>query len=366
VLQEFSSSKQVNFICGPKRLSLAEVDQLLYMLSIRGVWNDDESTFQTSLTNYFCKLRKADEYISSLKQGTLVIYFLTVRAFSISTPSRNYDVYNILKHVPLSQATDPRDLLYSKSGLLGFHYEFCIDYSTSNTISLVLTHFAQEIIKVDKDLRILYYACMLNTENDRAELPSWVPNWKEAINVTYGPGFRFEKLGKEIEFKRWPDFQCEFLINPKTSRTTTLRIRGRFMTKFEEHVESTKLLSFKLNIHTEVKFNVKNVLRGDELWLLNNASQGYILRKQNEGGYRLVYGVDFLMPTDSETVDESETDDDCESDDDYWEPHGRDFVYVNLSVSDDGLVYAEWSSSPTQIMRQPVSNVGEVQWIDIL
>jgi hypothetical protein len=39
---------------------------------------------------------------------------------------------------------------------------------------------------------------------------------------------------------------------------------------------------------------------------------------------------------------------------------------VNSSVRDDGLVYAEWSSSPTQVMRQPVSTIGEVQWIDIL
>lgn len=189
----------MNFICGPKRLSLAEVDQLLYMLYIKGLFSYNKSAFQTSLMNYFCKLRKADKYIMSMRQGALIIYFLTVRAFSISTPSLNYDVYSILKYVPLSQATDPRDLLYSKSGLLGSSYDFSIDYSTSNTMLMVLTHFAEEIIKVDKDLRILYYACMLNTENDRAELLSWVPNWEEVTNVTYGPGFRVENFGNKFQ-----------------------------------------------------------------------------------------------------------------------------------------------------------------------
>jgi hypothetical protein len=179
------------------------------MLCDTGIFWYDKSAaraVKTTLMNFFCLQRKAKNYDISITLGNLIKHFLVIRKSLIEPPSPNHDLYSILTYAPLFQSTDPRDLLFSKTGLLGSRYNFPIDYSASNTMSLILIQFAQRIIEVDKDLRILCYACMLNTENDRNGLPSWVPNWKRVIKYTNKPGFAFDRLRDEIKLQYWPVF----------------------------------------------------------------------------------------------------------------------------------------------------------------
>jgi hypothetical protein len=294
----------------------------------------------TSVMNRLCaSINVLDRYGVSMENPQLITHFVTARASSIGQPSQNHDIYHLLKHISLCEATDPRDLLFSKIGLLGTKYSFPVDYSASNTMSSVLTQFAQRIIEIDKDLRILFYACKLNTEEDN-DLPSWVPNWERVPAYSFGPGFRFEKLHDDHKPQYWPTFQYQFSIEPKISSTPVLRIQGYCFARVENPVGNRSKIQFKLNDEMEVEGRANFIIQGDELWLLNNAAQLYVLRPNEVGGYVLVCGLDINVRDDGEPVD--------------------------LIVGNDGLVYAELFKTSAQCRRERVNCIGMVEWIELV
>ncbi len=238
--------------------------------------------------HFFCVQRDAEHSMLML-HASLISHFFTVRKSLLGSPSRKRDSYSILRHLAFSEATDPRDLLYSNIGLLISKYNSSVDYSDSNTMSLVLTQFAQRIIEVDKDMRILRYACTLNTEDDRTERPSWVPNWKRAIDYTSWAAPKSVKLLDGIQPIYWPEFRCQFYTDHKISGTTIVRIPGRLIATVESLGGDRTSFRFKLNVHTTVEFRARRLVPGDELWLLNNAAQVHLLRKRKAGGHVLVH-----------------------------------------------------------------------------
>lgn len=70
------------------------------------------------------------------------------------------------------QSSDPRDRIYAFLGLVDRAHNIIPNYQASNSINDTLCHTAKRIILHDARLEILSLA----QEDDRSDLPSWVPN----------------------------------------------------------------------------------------------------------------------------------------------------------------------------------------------
>lgn len=107
----------------------------------------------------------------------------------------------ILRKTKRSVASDPRDLLFAKYGLIGKKAIALYAPEYTSPFDTVCRNFAWEYIRQEQDLSTFCYAGISSNER-RASFPTWVPDWGPRR-----PAYPFTSSWSG-EAEDWPTYQA--------------------------------------------------------------------------------------------------------------------------------------------------------------
>jgi hypothetical protein len=295
VFQEFMVSSRVIFLFG--RHSISYDKMLAFLVGICIVTHNSLS--ETSSPGYepFKRLLERSQYsLEEIEKAVSKVYSMNIAK---GKWVQDAGLKNLLVYNSSSQASDPRDKIYSVLGLAHPGYGIVPNYSPENDADKVLVETTRKIIMCEDSLNVLTYLDHSTPHyNNEDGLPSWVVNWMSNINTyEYTHGSSIMKsitgyVGHHVKAEK-ADASFSQLPHPEHPEriTTALEVWGVFL---DDDIQKTTLDKvYKGSRDHSILAERYAIESSDELWILCGALEPFLLRKC-QGGYRLVIGVQCL------------------------------------------------------------------------
>ncbi|CEI63264.1 hypothetical protein FVEN_g197 [Fusarium venenatum] len=289
VFQEFMASEQTTFLHG--RSSMPYSSFMSLFRTFNGGWIVPGR--DSNGLHYEVKLSK-DE-----RESTFGAWSLLVAKANLS---RTTDLKILLTLTQDSQATDPRDKLYSILGLVHPGYAIVPDYSTNTDLHTLLEETTKRIILFDDSLEVFSYQNRqsLLSSNTGGLLPSWVLNWTNSTSLRQIHGYEghledvsIAKLDYDPHAIMQTSPEADFLriLHPQDLKAQISVIslwvvfldNGFGRIGSGQHHEGSRKYVIKVGTGEQVKSDC-------ELWILRGSREPFLLRKYYHG-YRLVSPV---------------------------------------------------------------------------
>jgi hypothetical protein len=198
-----------------------------------------------------------------------------------ATPAKsNKTLLHVLRDVHLCEASDPRDLIYACIALTDHHYGVQPNYTEENTFADVLTDLTTKVIFQHGNLDVIRLAVLSRERNPSVDVPSWVPDWRQAFDCQEDDLFiPREQAGEAI-------VRAVVQIIGQDGHGTILKAPGVF---FECIVAKSSSQSGLAGASAFPVFDtsednmvsaVGDIRQGDECWSLYGAKGVYILRRK--------------------------------------------------------------------------------------
>ncbi|KAF9769219.1 hypothetical protein IL306_013380 [Fusarium sp. DS 682] len=295
VFQEFMVSARVTFLFG--RHSISYDKMLPFLVGICIMTLDSLSKTDSPGHEPFKRLLERSEYSSEeIEKATSKVYDMNIAR---GKWVQNAGLENLLVYNSNSQASDPRDKIYSVLGLAHPGYGIVPNYSPENDANTVLIETMRQIIFCEDSLVVLNYLDHSTPHhNDENGLPSWVVNWMVKINTyeyTSGSSIIKSITGFMRHHIKTENAEASFsqLAHPEDSEkmTTALEVWGFCL---DDDIQRTSFEAIYKGSRDHTIIAERYVVESDdELWILCGALEPFLLRKC-PGGYRLVIGVQCL------------------------------------------------------------------------
>ncbi|KAF4343650.1 heterokaryon incompatibility 6 OR allele [Fusarium beomiforme] len=182
VFQEFIISARMTFLFGEHSISYSKM--VPFLLGICTATLESICEPHVRRHQVFTRLVERSQYSTEeIEEAANKVYNMIMTKDEWIHRS---DLEYLLVHNSNSQASDPRDKIYSVLGLAHPGYGIVPDYSPTNDLNKVLIETTRQIILHTDCLAVLIYLDHSAPHHNNAiGLPSWAVNWMVKIN-TYG------------------------------------------------------------------------------------------------------------------------------------------------------------------------------------
>ncbi|KAM0211213.1 hypothetical protein ACHAQI_005513 [Fusarium lateritium] len=292
VFQEFMMSSRPTFLFGQHAMPFKEIMGLLPELCTLAleILSGSDTPYRSE---FIRELRRSHYRPTQIHEAITVV----LRIFLSGTEwQRTADLKLLLMYTQKSQATDPRDKIYSMIGLAHTGYEIIPNYAPENDLHKVLVETTRRIISFENSLEILSYLPRGSLKQNRNDiLPSWVVDWtrndhipvvcsEKGVNtITIGGFVPHHVNGGHVDASFYEVSDPQSPHRNAVLEVWAVFLDQNFSTSFfpGQYFGSR---GYKIRLESAVE-------HGHELWILCGAREPFLLEKYS-CGYRVVTQVE--------------------------------------------------------------------------